>query len=323
MRRGLDDGTQRLHGQLREAAQCDQRDDYGGDAIEHTADRGFRQMEHMVERLRPKQKKGKQTAGDIPEAESTQPGEKTPSGKESAAADRIKTHHHDVADSGAPPDVEPHSRQNVVQQKRQATVKTKEAYLKRQPTVVQVETPVSMEQGRRSFVEHRKRGILNRSRNAPPAPQEQPLTVDRTSYQKLSHSIYTGPDTAPKQSLKEKRGSPQNAPDKRNIPPTTKEKPCPIKTESPMAVQDPIHIRHPNRHRAKGQVSPSLGAQTRQAIQRVQRQAQSKKAATTGRRATERASRAAGQALRSIVQAVRDLARRHWLAAALPLALWW
>ncbi len=142
VRRGLDDGTQRLHGQLREAAQQDQRDDYGGDAIERTADRGFRQMERMAEKLCSKQKQEKQNAGDIPETESTWTGRKPPSGKESATADRIKTRGHDRTDGAAPPSGGQHNKREMVQQKRLPAVKTKESCLKRQPEAVQTETPM-------------------------------------------------------------------------------------------------------------------------------------------------------------------------------------
>ena len=37
LRKGLDDGTERLRTQLRDAAQQGQRDEYGGDAVEDTA----------------------------------------------------------------------------------------------------------------------------------------------------------------------------------------------------------------------------------------------------------------------------------------------
>ncbi len=42
VRRGLEDGTQRLRGQLRDAAQGGRADDYGGDRIEDTAAGGTR-----------------------------------------------------------------------------------------------------------------------------------------------------------------------------------------------------------------------------------------------------------------------------------------
>ena len=51
VRRGLDDGTERLRGQLRDTAQHGQVDDYGGDRIEDTAVGGVRRAERGIENL--------------------------------------------------------------------------------------------------------------------------------------------------------------------------------------------------------------------------------------------------------------------------------
>ncbi len=56
VRRGLDDGTERLQGQFREAAQRGQASDYGGDRIEDTAARGAYQARRGVEALLKKKK---------------------------------------------------------------------------------------------------------------------------------------------------------------------------------------------------------------------------------------------------------------------------
>ena len=77
IRRGLDDGTERLRGQFREAAQRGQASDYGGDRIEDTAARGAYQARRGVEALLKKKKSGKsreadgepRTAADLPTQE--------------------------------------------------------------------------------------------------------------------------------------------------------------------------------------------------------------------------------------------------------------
>ena len=56
VRRGLDDGTKHLWGQLREAAQLGQANDCGGDRIEDTAARGANQTRCGVEHLLKKKK---------------------------------------------------------------------------------------------------------------------------------------------------------------------------------------------------------------------------------------------------------------------------
>lgn len=70
LRRGLDDGTERLRGQLRDASQRGQRDDYGGDRIEDTAWAGTRWAGRGIEKLL-KKKWGGRNRG--PETEPTPP----------------------------------------------------------------------------------------------------------------------------------------------------------------------------------------------------------------------------------------------------------
>ncbi len=67
VRRGLDDGTERLRGQFREAAQRGQASDYGGDRIEDTAARGAYQARRGVEALLKKKKsaKGREADGEL------------------------------------------------------------------------------------------------------------------------------------------------------------------------------------------------------------------------------------------------------------------
>lgn len=102
LRRGLDDGTERLRGQFREASQRGQRDDYGGDQIEDTVWGGSRRAERSIEKLLKKKRSDRNqkpeaepvSAADFPEAESPPdtPAPADPprqrSGKESV---RIKT----------------------------------------------------------------------------------------------------------------------------------------------------------------------------------------------------------------------------------------
>ena len=64
VRRGLDDGTERLRGQLRETAQRGQASDYGGDRIEDTAVGGARRTERGIEYLLKKKKAAKERKSD-------------------------------------------------------------------------------------------------------------------------------------------------------------------------------------------------------------------------------------------------------------------
>ena len=56
--RGLDDGTERLWGQLRDVAQHGQRDDFGGDQLGDAEVSGVKRAEQLAERLLGKRKKG-------------------------------------------------------------------------------------------------------------------------------------------------------------------------------------------------------------------------------------------------------------------------
>ena len=57
IRRGLDDGTERLRGQLRDTAQHGQRDDFGGDQLGDAEVSGVKRTEQLVERLLGKRRK--------------------------------------------------------------------------------------------------------------------------------------------------------------------------------------------------------------------------------------------------------------------------
>ena len=75
LRRGLDDGTERLRGQLRDASQRGQRDGYGGDQIEDAAWSGTRWGTRGIEKLLRAKKDGRKRTpesfsdADIPEGE--------------------------------------------------------------------------------------------------------------------------------------------------------------------------------------------------------------------------------------------------------------
>ena len=58
IRRGLNDGTERLRGQLRDVAQHGQRDDFGGDQLGDAEVSGVKRAEQLAERLLGKRKKG-------------------------------------------------------------------------------------------------------------------------------------------------------------------------------------------------------------------------------------------------------------------------
>ena len=97
VRRGLDDGAERLRGQLRDTAQRGQANDYGGDRIEDTAAGGARRAERGAERgIEALLKKKKKSKGQTPQEEprtTTEPStpQETPAEPPSQDPPRIKT----------------------------------------------------------------------------------------------------------------------------------------------------------------------------------------------------------------------------------------
>lgn len=66
LRKGLDDGSERLRTQLRDTAQHGQADEYGGDTIEDTAARGLRRAEKELTRQRKKKPQEQPPEGGAP-----------------------------------------------------------------------------------------------------------------------------------------------------------------------------------------------------------------------------------------------------------------
>ena len=69
LRKGLDDGSERLRTQLRDTAQHGQADEYGGDTIEDTAARGLRRAEKELTRQRKKRPQEQPPEGGAPAAD--------------------------------------------------------------------------------------------------------------------------------------------------------------------------------------------------------------------------------------------------------------
>ena len=72
LRKGLDDGSERLRTQLRDTAQHGQADEYGGDTIEDTAARGLRRAEKELTRQRKKKPQEQPPKGGAPAADATE-----------------------------------------------------------------------------------------------------------------------------------------------------------------------------------------------------------------------------------------------------------
>ena len=147
LRKGLDDGSERLRTQLRDTAQQGRRDEYGGDAIEDTAASGLRRAEKELLKQRKKKTQGQPPEGGAPAADGTVQKSSAIKGKDTTSAGpQPQT----AAEHGRQ-----QARQNAVQ--KAAKVKTKDAYIGAQTETQVTVAAEPQRQGQRVFMEERGR----------------------------------------------------------------------------------------------------------------------------------------------------------------------
>ena len=145
LRKGLDDGSERLRTQLRDTAQQGRRDEYGGDAIEDTAASGL----HRAEKELLKQRKKKNT-----EQSASPQGDASAPSSNSDVPPVIRTRETDAARERAPsPPVREQARQVAMKQ----AVKTKNAYISTQRKTVMTAAPEPQRQGQQAFIQEQGR----------------------------------------------------------------------------------------------------------------------------------------------------------------------
>ena len=145
LRKGLDDGSERLRTQLRDTAQQGRRDEYGGDAIEDTAASGL----HRAEKELLKQRKKKNT-----EQSASPQGDASAPSSNSDVPPVIRTRETDAARARAPsPPVREQARQAAMKQ----AVKTKNAYISTQRKTVMTAAPELRRQGQQAFIQEQGR----------------------------------------------------------------------------------------------------------------------------------------------------------------------
>ena len=145
LRKGLDDGSERLRTQLRDTAQQGRRDEYGGDAIEDTAASGL----HRAEKELLKQRKKKNT-----EQSASPQGDASAPNSNSDVPPVIRTRETDAARARVPsPPVREQARQAAMKQ----AVKTKNAYISAQGETAVTSAPESQRQGQQAFIQEQGR----------------------------------------------------------------------------------------------------------------------------------------------------------------------
>ena len=147
LRKGLDDGSERLRTQLRDTAQHGQADEYGGDAIEDTAASGLHRAEKELTRQRKKKPQEQAPEGGTPAADGTVQKPSAIKGKDTTSAGpKTQT----AAEHGRQ-----QARQNAAQ--KAAKVKTKDIYIGAQTETQVTVAADPQRQGQRVFMEERGR----------------------------------------------------------------------------------------------------------------------------------------------------------------------
>lgn len=147
LRKGLDDGSERLRTQLRDTAQHGQADEYGGDTIEDTAARGLRRAEKELTRQRKKKPQEQPPKGGAPAADATEQKPSAIKGKDTTSA------------GSQPQSAAERRRQQAHQNAAQkaAKVKAKNTYIGAQTETQVTVAAEPQRQGQRVFMEERGR----------------------------------------------------------------------------------------------------------------------------------------------------------------------
>ena len=292
LRKGLDDGSERLRTQLRDTAQQGRRDEYGGDAIEDTAASGLRRAEKELLKQR-KKKNAEQSAS--PQGDASVPN------FESDAPPVIRTRETDAARARAPsPPVREQARQAAMKQ----AVKTKNAYISTQRKTVMTAAPEPQRQGQQAFIQEQGRKASRQQVQRRQAEQRFRHQVDlRGDPLRSEYPTSRGRELPSRERIKE-RGSIQ-PPKKHRIPePKAPEHAAGIMPKvregGKSAVQSAEQaVRSSTAHAAT--VGNYVAREA--AMQMALRQQTTKMAET----AVQKTAQAAGCALRSIIAAAQSL----------------
>ena len=145
LRKGLDDGSERLRTQLRDTAQQGRRDEYGGDAIEDTAASGLRRAEKELLKQR-KKKNAEQSAS--PQGDASAPS------SNSDVPPVIRTREAEAARVSTPP---PPAQEQARQAAMKQAVKTKNAYISARGETTVTAAPEPQRQGQQAFIQEQGR----------------------------------------------------------------------------------------------------------------------------------------------------------------------
>ena len=288
LRKGLDDGSERLRTQLRDTAQQGRRDEYGGDAIEDTAASGLRRAEKELLKQR-KKKNAEQSAS--PQGDASAPS------SNSDVPPAIRTRETDAARARAPsPPVREQARQAAMKQ----AVKTKNAYISTQRKTVMTAAPEPQRQGQQAFIQEQGRKASRQ--------QAQRRRAERRFQRQddlRGDSLHTeGFEPTSRGRIKERGGIQQ--PKKHQLPePKTPNYAAGIAPKAREGSKSAVLSSEQAMHSSTVHATAASTHAAREAAMQMAKRQQMTKVAET---ATQKTAQAAGRALRAILSAARSLA---------------
>ena len=292
LRKGLDDGSERLRTQLRDTAQHGQADEYGGDTIEDTAARGLRRAEKELTRQRKKKTQEQPPEGGAPAADATEQKYSAIKGKDTTSAG---SQPQSAAERGRQ-----QARQNAAQ--KAAKVKAKDTYIGAQTETQVTVTAEPQRQGQRVFMEERGRKAARWQ-----AEQKRAVSRRRIKTAQALHSDRDGsamPDRMRSEQIPHIKERAETS-----LPKPARKKHLPMERDivsvSPRSKKIADTAKTLESAQKQAVMLQSSARTAREAAVQTARYQQAAKAAQA---TVQKASQAAGRALRAILSAARSLA---------------
>ena len=292
LRKGLDDGSERLRTQLRDTAQQGRRDEYGGDAIEDTAASGLRRAEKELTRQRKKKPQEQPPEGGALTADATEQKPSAIKGKDTTSAGPQPQ---SAAERGRQ-----QARQNAAQ--KAAKVKTKDTYIGAQTETQVTVAAEPQRQGQRVFMEERGRKAARWQ-----AEQKRAVSRRRIKTAQALHSDRDGsamPDRMRSEQIPHIKERAETS-----LPKPARKKHLPIERDivsvSPRSKKIADTAKTLESAQKQAVMLQSSARTAREAAVQTARYQQAAKAAQA---TAQKASQAAGRALRAILSAARSLA---------------
>lgn len=287
LRKGLDDGSERLRTQLRDTAQHGQADEYGGDTIEDAAASGLHRAEKELLKQR-KKKNAEQSAS--PQGDASAPS------SNSDVPPVIRTRETDAARARVPsPSVREQARQAAMKQ----AVKTKNAYISAQGETAVTSAPESQRQGQQAFIQEQGRKASRQQAQRRRAERRFQRQDDLRGDSLRSEGF----KPTSRGRIKERGGIQQ--PKKHQLPePKTPNHAAGIAPKAREGRKSAVLSAEQAVHSSTVHATAAGTHAAREAAMQMAKRQQMTKAAET---ATQKTTQAAGRALRSIIAAAQSL----------------